>query len=381
MVANNKQYFSTFAFIKILLSWGVVFGHTYINFYQRWFEQTHGHTMKLTGIEALCVSGFFIISGIFMAASIDKSEEQNPFGGFVQFQAKRITRLYEPMLFATGIFLIVCRFIQHSFSLKDFFLYWPTLLFMGNINGIYGNSIMWYVSGLFWCGIPISALLFYKKRLAVTTVFPLVFFVIFSFIYNKYKCLTLHSSPLIGNFLSAGLLKCIMELIIGIETFYTAKYLKNHFKLKKNIMIKITIIALELICIFLFLFIVTKGGCNQFDFLIYPCSIALSCIFLLRKEIVFSFCSKLEKPIKFFSRYTFMLYLTHTLLVQPAAQYFDFTKYNWKIVILLTLIVCQLFAILCFHINKILVSLVLWLRRSVCEQYAEITKSGGGTDI
>lgn len=381
MVAKNKQYYLSFDFVKILLAWGVVFGHTYINFFLHWFEQTHGHTMKLTGIESLCVSGFFIVSGIFMAISIENLKGQNPFNGFVQFQEKRIARLFEPMLFATGLFLIVCRFIQHNISIKDFFLYWPTLLFMANINGIQGNNIMWFVSALFWCGIPISALLFYKKRIAVTTVFPLVFFVIFSFIYNKYKCLGLHSQPLIGDFLSSGLLKCIMELIIGIETFYVAKYLKNCFIIKNNTLAKITVMVIELICIFLLLFTVTKGGLNQFDFLIYPCSIFLFCIFLLRKEIVFSFCSKLATPIKFFSRYTFMLYLTHTLLVQPAAQYFDFTKYNWKIVTLLTLIVCQLFAILCFHINKALVSLVLRLWSSVCEQYAEITKSVDHTNI
>lgn len=90
----------------------------------------------------------------------------------------------------------------------------------------------------------------------------------------------------------------------------------------------------------------------HYSFVFYPCCAVLFFIFLLKREVVFSFCNVLEKPIMFLSKYTYMLYLTHTLLIQPAAHFIDFTKYNMYLVLVCSVVVSFLFAILVYHLNS-----------------------------
>ena len=182
--------------------------------------------------EGLCVSAFFVMAGIFMAQTVDSIDMKNAVKAFSLYTKKRFFRLYEPIILVTVLFLIEVRFVQHNIGIKEFPLYWTSFLMIANINGILGNNIVWFAVALFWCSLPLSAFLFVKKDWSIRLIFPLVFFFGFSFLYNRYGHLCIHSEPLINDWISSGLVKCSVELVFGIELFYFYKLFKK-FCVKK----------------------------------------------------------------------------------------------------------------------------------------------------
>lgn len=351
LVIMEKRHFSTFDLFKILASFSVVIGHAFIDFFSANYNNTHSIPWRFSGIEVIAVDIFFIISGIFIANSIEKNNSYSPFEVFIAITKKRFVRLYEPSIFVTILYLLESRFIQHSIGIKSFSLYWPALFMLGNINGLPGNNILWYVSSLFWNSIPLTAFLCYKKKISLTVIFPLIFFIEFSYLYNTIG-LSVHNYPIISNFLSGGIIKSQIELILGIEIFYSAKFFQEKFAIKHTILTNILISSIEFFCCLGILFSITQ---NRYDghycFLVYPSFLLLSFIFLIQREVIFGFCKKSSKLISSFAKYTFMLYLTHTLLIHPVAQFFDFTEYNIHIVLICTLLITIVFAIIMYYFN------------------------------
>ena len=353
----EKSYqYATFDLFKILAASAVVVGHAYINFFKSWFHHNE-HIWICEGIESIAVSVFFICSGIFLALSVERLTGQNPFEVYSAIIKKRFIRLYEPFLLVCVIYALIERFLFHKITIKEFLLFWPNIFMIGNINNIPGNNIVWYVVALFWCTLPILALLAYKKSLAVSLFFPLLLFLGFSYLYTRYGCVSVHSQPVLDSykFISAGLVRGFVELTIGIETFYVSKSFSKKFLIKPTAVVASLTIFLEACCLLLLAVVCAKKGNNKYDFLTYPTCAVLFFIFLLRREIIFLFASTLKKPIFFLSRYTYMLYLTHTLLIQPAKFFVDFSQYDFYTVLFVTLAVCWLFAIILYHLNTLLV--------------------------
>lgn len=351
----KSGHLATFDFFKILAAFGVVFGHAFINFFAASYNETHDVHWRFDAIEAICVSVFFIISGIFIGNSIEKQNETQPFDAFAFTLKKRILRLWEPSLFATVLYLLINCFIQHNLETRTIPLYWPVLVLMGNINMLPGNNILWYVAALFWCSLPITALLCYSKKISLSIIFPLIFFIGLSFLYNTYGSLAVHSWPLVSNFFSAGLLKALVELVFGIEIFYCAKLFQQRIALKNNAFTKAVIVVLEVLCVLGMLYIITHSRyLTQYNFAIYPCCFILFVICLIHREVLFGFCKRTKKPISFFSKYTFMLYLTHTLLLQPLAQLHDFSKCNITATLFFALFACIFFAIVIYHLHEVI---------------------------
>lgn len=351
----EKKHYATFDLFRILASFGVVFGHVFILFFQQGYARIHFVPWRFAQIEAVCVSIFFIISGIFIANSLEKTKKILPFETFAFINKKRFFRLYEPLLFATALYLFVGHFILHNIGFKDFTLYWPTLLMIGQIDGIPGVVGAWYISTLFFVGIPLTALLCFRKEISLAIVFPIVFLIGFSFLYAIYGNSAVHDYPRIGNFFSAGVVKCAVELIIGIELFYGARIFRTHFIIKDSVFSKIAIAVLEICSSLGMLYVITQNRYDtHYTFVIYPCCIVLFFIFLLRREVVFGFCSKAGAAISICAKYTLMLYLTHCQLVGLIAQFFDVTKYSKTAVMLITLFMSVIFAVCMHHVNEIL---------------------------
>ena len=379
-MGENKR-FATFDFFRILFACGIVLGHTYINFFQKWFIENH-KSWQFERVEQICVSVFFIMSGIFIARSAEKTNGANALDRFTQFQTRKLFRLYEPVLLVTVLYLIARRFIEHSINIKKFALYWPNLLMIGSVNNIPANNILWYAVCLFWCSLPLSALLFVKRDWSVRLVFPLAFFFGFSFLYNKCGHLP-HVVPLFGRFFSAGLIRCTIELIIGIELFYAVKAFQKKFTPKDIIKTKFVIAVLEFFSLLGMAFVIIKqrwGLSGYYEFVTYPACAVLFFIFLQQKEVLFRFCSWLKKPISFLAKYTYMLYLTHTLLIQPAKRFVDFTCYNCHATLVATLVVCWVFAIVMYHLNGLLVRGLCRVKDLLVAPAPSENTWGGGTN-
>lgn len=93
-------------------------------------------------------------------------------------------------------------------------------------------------------------------------------------------------------------------------------------------------------------------GQGVFEFLMYPSFGVLCVIYLLRQEHCLSFLTKsaFAVPIQFYSKYTYILYLTHVILIYMSKQFI--TSWSKPSIFLFNLVGAVLLAIPLYHIEK-----------------------------
>ena len=217
------------------------------------------------------------------------------------------------MCFMIGFLLILKELV---ISQKFDILRWPSLYFMGDVNGIPGFPVMWYVAALFWGGFLVRALLVWKRKISVLVIFPLIFFVSFSFMY-KYHNLWLYSEPLIKGIFSAGLVKAVCALCVGVEIFYISEFLKEQKEKIKPASRKVLSVLCELIFIY--------GFVSSFwiwfspeNFLVYLYVPLILLVFLLNEQVIFKIFD--FKVFAYLGKMTYAVYLTHLYLLKFLAR-------------------------------------------------------------
>ncbi len=287
-------------FLRFFFTIGVVVGHAYCVFYQ---ENNPSYTIQF---HTACVDFFFIVSGFFMAKHFYKNEESSNEKKFLKYNLSRIKRLY-PLLVIGALEGIVYDGIRLRFQSEA----WPTFFFLGGINKFAGWNVIWYISALFWGTLVASALLCWRKKLAVSLYFPLIAFFSLS-IMNYWGCCNLFSVPLIGNFFSAGLVRGMCGISFGIEAHCLSIFIdKNFDKLKKGFTAFLSI-AIELAFIILIVYLAVKQNFNDKEFLIYFATAALLIVLNLNQQRIFNCLNrKIWDP---FGKISAMIYVTHFYL-------------------------------------------------------------------
>lgn len=264
----KKESFYTIDFFRIVFTIGVIFGHAYCNLYRQTWMLTH--TEDRISVHNMCVDAFFIISGIFMAMRIERKME-DPFLIYCRYQIDRVKRLFPPLLFVSCVGILIDVFQYRLESIGQLIRYWPTFFLLTSINNVPGvKGAFWYVSVLFWTGILISALLVFKQKLSKYVIFPLLIIGSFSIMYCKYGTLNLGNNPLIFGALSAGNLRGICGLAVGVELYFISE------ELKENSFHKCVIAILEISATLGILYCVTRGGAKDnrlFDISLLECSL------------------------------------------------------------------------------------------------------------
>ena len=348
---ENKYY--TFDFWRILFCFGVVIGHIYCNFFQKSYQNLYG--TEWTQIHNICTDGFFILSGIFMAMTIEKKRLiMDSFTIFKSYTLGRIKKLYLPCIFmeiCIGIFTLASK--QTSFyTLSEF---WHSLLLI-NLNATFSlNDVTWYISALFWTGLIISFLLSYYPNLSKFLFLPIVIFIGYTFMFSKYSCNNLGGFPLVANFWSAGILRAFCVMSIGIQIYYFSAYIKTNFIILENRFKHCFIFVLELLATLGLIYMTIQHGLNKKSFLIYPCFGLLCIIFLLREENLFRICNKknIKRSINFLSKYTLSIYLTHAQFFQNLNYFYpQISRIKPVYVFMGGGISALLLGILFYHIEK-----------------------------
>ena len=292
---KEKNYL--FEFIRLLFTVSVIISHASATIYKG--EIVSGN---------VAVDGFFMLSGLFMAKQLHDRQGGAEEKIFVNYHLHRIKRLF-PMYFLscmTGIFFSAIFF--HKIPLKN----WPALYFLGDINGIPGFWVTWYVAALFWAGIFVSAFLIWKEKLSVLVIFPLLFFITFSYMYS-YHNLWLYAQPLIKGFFSVGIVKAVCALIVGTEVFYLSQWLKNKKERVKSKVRKIFAFLCEIIFIYGFAssFWIWFSPRNFFVYLYVP---LIMLVILLEEEFIFRIFNR--KIFAFLGKLTYSVYLTHLYFIK-----------------------------------------------------------------
>ena len=221
-----QEKFLTLDFFRIVFSLCVVIGHTYCFFFQNDYRQLHGE--EWTTCHNLAVTGFFILSGIFMARHFYRHPEEGE-ESFLSYQLGRLKRLMPPMLFVALIFLLLAQTGWMGKTVPSW-QYWPMLMMLPGSGKVHGApSITWYVAALFWCSWVISALYFIHSRRMVRMVFPFAFILLFLYMYGAHQSIVLFGQPLLFDWFSEGWIRGFADLIFGFELYFFAAYLKERF--------------------------------------------------------------------------------------------------------------------------------------------------------
>lgn len=284
-------------FLRFFFTIGVVVGHAYCVFYQ---ENNPSYTIQF---HTACVDFFFIISGFFTAKHFYKNEESSNEKKFLKYNLSRIKRLY-PLLVIGALEGIVYDGIRLRFQSES----WPTFFFLGGINKFAGWNVIWYISALFWGTLVASALLCWRKKLAVSLYFPLIAFFSLS-IMNYWGCCNLFSVPLIGNFFSAGLVRGMCGISFGIEAYYLSIFIGKNLDKFKNCAVAFLSIMFEIAFIILVVYLAVKQHFNDKEFLMYFATAALLVVLNLNQQRIFS-CLNL-KIWDGFGKISAMIYVTH----------------------------------------------------------------------
>lgn len=302
----DDSYYASIDFLRVVFCVCVIIGHIYITFYMQTDEQ------EIMVMQNMSVDAFFMIAGIFMAKSCRKISSQN--GGLegyslVRYTFQRIKKLY-PLYIITSFIYVIWYLYIGTIQLKEIPDFWPIIFVGEGINGLPNLTVMWYVSSLLWMGLFLSACLVFWEKKSVTAIFPILIFLIFSYMYAIYGNLSLNGLPLINNWFSAGNIKALCAIASGIEVYYIANYIKNN-SLKINCRY---VLCAEVFSILGIISCLLRRGLGKHNFLIYPCMFVLLLILLLRKERVLRFHN--VHLIKLLGSITYAAYLIHMLIIQ-----------------------------------------------------------------
>lgn len=202
--------------IKFLLAIAIVVHHVAVIFYS---EISHFENNC-----ALAVDGFFLISGYLLYRGF--CLRQKKFSGDANLMVEnyvvsRIRRLWPELVVA----IIV------AWSLKDLTgqnlqldLIPGAMVFFSTLNKvpyISGTLIaIWYVTCLFWISIILFIALTRYKDYFIVCASPLIVYICFFLLSNFAGGIICHHSPLIGGVLSAGVLRAIYDMTLGIAACY-----------------------------------------------------------------------------------------------------------------------------------------------------------------
>lgn len=334
-----KERYNSIEFLRVVFSFCVIVGHIYCEFYRKEGE-------NLISMQNMSVDAFFIISGIFIAISIEKIKESN-INAFGCYQIRRFKRLFPMYFFSavlTGIYMLCS-------GERNFSKYWVTLFFLDGINNFPGFVTgAWYVSALFWVGFLVAFVLFKCRKNAVVVYFPVLIVIVFSFMYSNWKHLSLNSFPICFGFLSAGCIKAILALMVGVETYYASIYLDDFIQKKEETLIKVIFVVTEIVAALGVASCLAVGGIQISNYLIYFFLPPLLMVFLLRRECVFKFAT--AKIWGHLAKYTYSVYLINGLALKIIKSSCGLISHNIYVNYVILSLLCFIAGIMLFEIEK-----------------------------
>lgn len=310
-----KQKNTTIEFFRVVLTICVIIGHIYCTLFRKEGEQ-------LVSMQNMCVDAFFILSGVFLARGIDRIREGD-IDALIGYQLNRIKRLF-PMYFLVAVMTIIYKFLCGN---KSILSYWTIFLFVDGINNFpVLVTGAWYVSALFWSGLIIGYLLYGYRKKALVFHFPIIIFVSMTIMYTSWGGLSLNTAPYFLGFISSGFLKALLGMSVGVELYYVSLYFEKNIEKYEEGFVRFVSGAIEILSTIGIVYCFSRGGVQKSDYLIYFFFTPLLLVVLHGNEQLYKFGrNKIWANI---GKYTYGIYLSHTLLLEILKRKMDFSNYN-----------------------------------------------------
>jgi peptidoglycan/LPS O-acetylase OafA/YrhL len=326
---NRWQSFES---IKYLLALCVLLGHGFIVLYPH--MQMH--------IEAYAVDGFFILSGFFLAKSCVKLSEVNksPFIALKSLIINRIKRLLPELVF--GALLTALIYVIVISKPIDLTVLIYNFLFLAEVNKIPSLFCgMWYISVLVWTSAFLGTLYFFvKKETLQYIVLPTIILLTVLCIAPNVGSLVMHGNTFkIFSKWSDGWFKGLLELSLGMETYFIALYFKS-----RDIRIKYAR-AFELFALLLILKPMLSYTPDITDFILLPGYMILVILLYLKQEYLLKILS--WKYLSTFTSCSFMMYILNVVILETIRFEGGYLNYPIWLVCIAILVGVTVIACIC----------------------------------
>jgi peptidoglycan/LPS O-acetylase OafA/YrhL len=253
----------------------------------------------------LAVEFFFIISGFFIAAASAKARDSVMAGhddlgrSFVSLQLGRFRKLAPVFLFAMAIFAVIF-YINGNHSYGGLSKYLMSMIFMNNEAAVRVVPGGWFLHELFWVGALVSAIVMFCRRRAPLILAAVVSGMLWYGGYLGYN----------DAFWKSLDLRAVFDLSLGALLWFLAPWLNEKITIKNWAMPAFEIGALAL------LWVIFHNNDRTNDFAVFPVASFLVVTLYYKRESFLRFMS--WRGFRPFAKITFMMYLTHLVLVEQA---------------------------------------------------------------
>lgn len=334
-----KNEISSFNSLRFFLAILIILYHVSI--------QLRGSYFKTT---ALAVECFFVLSGFFLAKSYENILLQHKLKitQYLKYIFCRLKRLYPSYFFVLCLYFL---FAEKTSISKPIGL---NLMLFVPLNSLSIIKDVWYIPTVFWIGIILFGLIVFLKHTSKFIIFPITLSYALYFLWNHLLYFKLPYISINQEIITSGVIRGIIGLIIGIYVYWFCAFLsKDKYKIKSKIL-SICLFVLEVVCVCNILyFLIIKSSFDKSTFGIYLYVSFIISLLYFKKEKILKFLSwKIWYP---FAKISYMLYLTHMLLI-TILKVKQIEKIGGPYLYVLIIILSIIFAFICnFFLEFIIV--------------------------
>ena len=298
----------------------------------------------------LAVEFFFIVSGFYFMNGIEKNEKSKKNIYLLNFDntIKKFKR-FVPITLIAGILTCIIAFIFKDIKLSNIFLSIYNSLLVGIVGIGYNlNGPIWYLSAIIVIMFLLYPIIRKNKERYIYYIAPLIVLFGLGYMYKQYPSLDL-SSYLWNNLFYSGLLRCLVDINLGILVYEFIKYFNKKMKkikekkCKKRIRIILQIIEIVLY-LFIFGFMIFAGYKNKNDYFLLLCILCATTITLSEQTYIKKIFS--HKFVYYLEKLSLYIYINQKIfitLLSILLKRYDIGYYKF---VLFTLIFDIIFSII-----------------------------------
>lgn len=326
----------TISFLKFIFSIVVIIFHCNLIFYTK-----TSFVFAKSGY--LAVEFFFFVSGFYFMKSVERDYDlnNNVFVQNAKYTIKRVRRFVPYTLLACFVTGVLGYFMK-QINFANFLLSVYNGLLIGMTGLGYNLNIpIWYLSSSLIIMFILYPIIRIYKEKYTHYIAPLIILFGLGYMYQQYPSLDL-SRMYWNNLFFAGLLRCLVELNIGIVIYVIVKYLNNYMSTLKDISLKKRIkILLQVVEIIsytcMFLYITFSYGKTKNDYIALLFIMIATTITLTGKSYINKlFSNKLFYYLEELSFYLFINQSIFLINLKPMFAQYKFGYYRLTLILLLS---------------------------------------------
>ena len=291
---------------------------------------------------------FFIMSGLFFGFKLDITKP------LLEFIKHKLIRVYPLLVYCIVLFFLI------SLTGAVEFTFYDNILNLLCLNGTFlvlksGNmGVFWYVSAMLWTMILFYYLIKYFGKPKANLVIAILAIFSYGFIIHAKGGTISNSSKTFYNIFNVGMMRAFGGIGLG---YFISEWYKENIQSIKNVIYpiwsRLLITVVEFMCLYFIINNLMLHKLHYKNHMIFIVTFALIIILFLMKKGFISLILDNDIWSKF-SRYTYSLYMTHTIVMNTLKgslwkHYPTWVYAHPAVNVVMTLALVLLFGIFTYH--------------------------------